>query len=82
MISDKQFQLLEIAYDNGGLDYDMGAEIYWHNSSVATAIDDLCDKNMLERESAPPSSDKKVVFFLSEYGKSLVESQITDNSDD
>lgn len=82
VISDKQFQLLEIAYDQGGIDYEMGKEIYWHNSTVIDSLKDLEDKNMVKREDAPPSSSKQIVFFLTEYGKSLVKSQYSGNSDD
>lgn len=82
MITDKQFQLLEIAFDNGGIDYEMGEEIYFHSSSVNEALHDLKDMNMVRKEDAPPSSRKEVVFFLTEYGNMLVKSQRTDNLDD
>lgn len=82
MISDKQFQLLEIAYNCGGVDSDMAGEIYFHRSTIHDALEELEEMNMVERESAPPSSQKENVFFLTEYGKSLVKSQITDIGDD
>ena len=82
MISEKQFQLLEIAFDNGGVDTEMASEIYWHRSSISEALNDLEEMNFVKKEKAPPSSRKEQVFFLTEYGKSLVKSQRTDNSDD
>lgn len=78
MISDKQFQILEMAFEAGGIDIDMCGNIYYHRSSIYEALEDLEEKNMLEKESAPPSSQKQNVFFLTEYGESLVKSQITE----
>lgn len=82
MISEKQFQLLQIAYESGGIDIDMCGDVYFHKSSIYDALEDLEEKNMLERDTAPPSTQKQNIFFLTEYGESLVKSQITEISDD
>lgn len=80
MISDKQFELLEMAEQNGGLDREMAQEIYFHSSTAWEAMEKLREYNLLRRETAPPTSTAQYVYFVSDIGKNLVKAVNSDDS--
>jgi len=71
--SEKMFEILEKASENGGIDLEDGREVYSTRQSFYTAVGSLIERNLMEKKEAPMSSRYKFVWIATEKAKKIVE---------
>lgn len=70
--SEKAEELLKLAKSEGGISTEEAQKLYSSIPSANRALNRLHDKGWLEKNQAPPESNKQYVYFLSQKSEKVI----------